>query len=133
MKITSKIAFGGIVAALSVAIMFLSFIPAFTYILPELAGALIVLMVIEFGKGWAFLTYLTVGIVSFFVASDREASILYILFFGFYPILKAVFESKLPRILEWILKFLLFNFSMVASYFVLVFVFNLPMEEMKVF
>ena len=47
-------------------------------------------------------------------------------FFGYYPILKGKLEQLPSRILEYFLKFILFNFSIVSGYLVLFFLFSIP-------
>ncbi len=131
MKQSSKTAICGMIAALSVVIMMLTVIPVMTYAAPAFAGILLMVVVIEINKKWAFGVYVAVSILSLLLAADKEAAVMYVAFFGYYPIIKAVLESKLPRVLEWITKFLIFNVTMVASYFVLIRVFGLSMDDMN--
>ncbi len=119
------------VTALSVIIMMLTVIPVLTYTAPAFAGILLMLIVIEMNKKWAFGVYVAVSVLGLLLATDKEASVMYIAFFGYYPILKAVLEAKLPRAAEYILKFLIFNVSMIVSYFVLIKVFGMPMDDMN--
>lgn len=131
MKQSSKTALGGIIAALSTALMFMTgLIPFLTYALPALAGSLLAVAVIEINKKWAFFIYLSVSILSFFVVPDKEAAMIYTAFFGYYPILKQLLESRASRVVEWILKLLIFNFSAVASYAVIINIFGIPLEEL---
>lgn len=92
---------GGIVSALSLVLMIsVAVIPFLTYALPAAAGMLIVFMVIETDKKWAFGVYAAVAILGVLLVPDKEVAVMYIAFFGYYPILKAVMESKLrPRAL----------------------------------
>lgn len=131
MKQSSKTAICGMIAALSVVIMMLTIIPVMTYTAPAFAGIMLMIVVIEINKKWAFGVYAAVGILSLLLATDKEAAVMYVAFFGYYPVIKAVLESKLPRIAEWIVKFLIFNVTMVASYFVLIGVFGISMEDMN--
>ena len=119
------------IAALSVVIMMLTIIPVMTYAAPAFAGILLMVVVIEINKKWAFGVYAAAGILSLLLVTDKEAAVMYVAFFGYYPIIKAVLESKLPRAVEWIVKFLIFNVTMVASYFVLIKVFGISMEDMN--
>lgn len=129
MRQSSKIALGGIVAALSVVLMMMTFIPSMTFVLPAAAGVLLMLMVIEVNKSWAFMVFVAVSLISVFVVPDRMAAVMYILFFGYYPVLKALMESKLPRVLEVILKFAVFNAAIIAAYYLLTFVMGTPVLE----
>ena len=65
MKQTAKTALGGIVAALSLTVLLaFSFLPFLEYALPAFAGALIMLIVIEINKAWAFGVYLSVSLLA---------------------------------------------------------------------
>ena len=129
---TSKTALGGIVAALSVTLMFLTaVIPTLTYALPAAAGVLLIVMVIDVGKKWAFGVYAAVSILALLLLPDKEAAVMYVFFFGHYPILKAILEEKCRGVLLWVCKFLLFNVSVVAAYLVILYVFQIPFEEME--
>ena len=132
MKKSAKTAIGGIVAALSVVLMFLtSVIPSMTYALPAAAGILLSVIVIEIDKKWAMGVFGAVGLLSILLIADKEAAVMYIMFFGYYPVLKAVLEDKLPVLLSWILKFAVFNASMIVAFLITVYVFNIPFDEME--
>lgn len=131
MKQSSKTAVCGMVTALSVVIMLLTVIPVFTYAAPAFAGILLMIIVIEINKKWAFSVYVAAGILSLLLATDKEAAVMYVAFFGYYPIVKAVIENKFKGIIEWIIKFLIFNITMIAAYFVMIKIFGLSMEDMN--
>lgn len=131
-KNSTRTALGGILASLSVVLMMLtSVIPTLTYALPAMSGVLLVIEVIEVDKKWAAGVYATVSVLSVFLLADKEAATMYVMFFGYYPILKAVIESKCPRWLSWLLKFFLFNLSMTAAFLLVTYVFHIPFEEME--
>lgn len=130
MKQSSKCALGGIVSALSLVLMIsVAVIPFLTYALPAVAGVLIIFIVVEIDKKWAFGVFSTVAILAFLLVPDKEVAMMYIAFFGYYPIIKAVLESKLPVALGWIVKVLLFNVTMVAAYLVLIYVMGIEIDE----
>lgn len=130
MKQSSKCALGGIVSALSLVLMIsVAVIPFLTYALPAVAGVLIVFIVVEIDKKWAFGVFSAVAILAFLLVPDKEVAMMYIAFFGYYPIIKAVLESKLPVALGWIIKVLLFNVTMVAAYLVLIYVMGIEIDE----
>lgn len=116
-------------AALAVIILVPTVIGSFVYALPCMAGMLIMLCVIELDKKWAFGVYTASSIISFLVVSNKEAVLLYILFFGYYPILKSLFESKLCKVLEYLCKLLVFNVSLFLVYFILDKIFGMPLSE----
>ena len=117
MKKSSKISLCGMMCALSVVFMFLTGVfPYATYALPALAGLTLIVLVVETSKKWAFIAYLAISLISLLVAPDRMAALLFILFFGYYPIVKSVLETKCKRVPEWIWKLVLFNAAVVVTY-----------------
>lgn len=132
MKQTSKTALGGIISALSVTLMLLTaVIPFMTYAIPLLSGALLILMVIEINKKWAFFVYAAVSLLSVFVVPDKEAATFYIAFFGYYPIIKSSLEKHLPIVVEWLVKLAVFNAAVTGAYFVSVKLLGIPFEDMQ--
>ena len=134
MKQSSKCAVGGIVAALSLVLMIsVAIIPFMTYALPALAGAFIVFVVIEIDKKWAAGVYAAVAILGIFLVPEKEVAVLYLAFFGYYPILKAVIESKTGTIVGWILKILTFEITMIVSYWLMIKFMGVTIDEMDEF
>ena len=124
-NLSYRVALGGIVAALCVVLLFLTGVfPFATYALPALAGVLLILIVMEIGVKWAWLTYAAVAILALIVTPDMEAKLLFVLFFGYYPIIKAKLEHIRNRVLEWAVKLLLFNASIAAVYGLILYVFS---------
>ena len=112
-----QIAFGGVIAAVSLVIMLITgFIPIGTYACPALAGFLLAAVVIELGAGWAWAVFAAVALASVFFAGDKEAALYYMLFFGFYPILKAKIETISTRWGQRAVKCGVFNLCMVAAF-----------------
>lgn len=129
-----KVALGGVMAALSLAIMLLTgFIPIGTYACPALAGILLIVIVIELGAKWAWAVFAVISILSLFFAGDKEAALYFVLFFGFYPILKAKIETLQKRWPQRILKLAVFNVSMIAAFFLALYVFAVPADEFVIF
>lgn len=127
---SSKTALGGIIAAVSVVLMFLtSIIPTLTYAIPAAAGLLLLIMVIEIDKKWATVVYLSVSILSVLLIADKEAAVMYVAFFGYYPIIKQPIEKYLNKYICWLIKILIFNAAIIASYLLLIYVFNLSMDD----
>ena len=134
MRKSSKTALGGIIAALSLTLMLLStVIPFLTYVLPAMAGIILMIMVIEIGRKWALVAYAAVSILSLLILADKETALMYVAFFGYYPIAKSVIEEKLPAVWEYIVKFLLFNVAVVTAYVLILYVFRLPVGGLDTF
>lgn len=129
MSQSAKTALGGMITALSVVALIPSALEVFVYTLPAFAGMLIMLSVVELDKKWATGIYAAVSLVSLLLVPNKEAAVLYVAFFGYYPILKALLESHVPRALEYVLKFLVFNTAMLAAYWFLINIFGIPFNE----
>lgn len=129
MSNTSKTAIGALMTALSVVILFPTALEIFVYVLPCYAGVITALAVAEMGKKWAAAVYLATSIISLIIVPNKEAVILYIAFFGYYGVIKSILESNLPRVPEYILKFLIFNVSVITACLVIMKVFGLTFNE----
>lgn len=134
MKQSSKCAIGGILSALSLVLMIsVAIIPFLTYALPAVAGTLIVLMVIETDKKWAFGVYAAVAILAMILVPDKEVAVMYLAFFGYYPILKSAVESKLNNALGWIIKIATFLVTIVLSYVLMINLMGVTVDEIEEF
>lgn len=129
---STKVALCGIISSVSVVLMFMTgLVPFLTYTLPAVSGALLAIIVIEINKKWATGAYIAISLLSLLIVADKEAAMFFVAFFGYYPIIKEVIENKLPKVLEWIVKLLLFNVAAVAAYAVIIYVFGIPFDEME--
>lgn len=130
MKNSIKVAFCGVMAALSTVVMFLTgVIPTVTIAFPAVAGCLLIPVVAELGKGWGFGTYAVCAVLSFLLAPDWEAALIYTLFFGYYPVLMPVLEKLPGRVLRWAAKLLLFNAAAVLETALAIWVLGIPWEN----
>ncbi|MFR4142904.1 MAG: hypothetical protein ACLT1K_02405 [[Clostridium] leptum] len=134
MSKSGKIALEGLLTALGVVLMFLTgLIPIGTYALPAIAGVLLIVAVIEIGAKWAWMIYAAVAVLSLLFAADKEAALLFVLFFGYYPVLKTFLERISNKVLSWISKFAVFNVAVVACFFLAVNFLQLPEDSFTVF
>lgn len=130
MSTASKTAIGGMAAALSVVILIPTALDLFVYALPAFAGMITLFCVIELNKKWAFGVFSAAALLSLVVVPNKEAAVLYVTFFGYYPVLKSALEKCRIRAVEYLLKLLCFNVSVVLSYLLLVFVFGISVEQL---
>lgn len=98
--------------------MLASYIPNMTYAVPAIAGVILIAPLIETGKKYAFLCYLVVSIFSLLFA-EPESSVLFILLFGYYPVLKAIIEKLKNIVARYLMKLIVFNASAVAAFYTL--------------
>jgi len=115
MKRNAKLTFSAVMSALAVVIALMAYFPYLTYALPAMAGLCVMAVLIETDKNWAILTYISSAVLLFFLG-EIESKILYISFFGYYPILKAVIEKIRHSAVEWVIKEVIFNAVIIAVY-----------------
>ena len=126
MKKTRYTTISGMVSALSVVIMLLTNImPSMMYVIPIITGAIVFAVNEIIGKKWALGVFFVTSFISFILLTDKEAALNYTLFFGYYPLLKPLYE-KLPKVLSWGVKVLTFNVALVAIGLIVTFIFKLP-------
>ena len=130
MKKTGQIAICSMMAALSMVIMMLTgLIPMAEFALPAIAGILLVPVVTEVGWGAGWLTYGAVSLLSLILAPSKECALYYLLFLGCYPLLKSRLEHCRSRVVEWVLKFLIFNVLAAGIAALAIWVFAFPGYE----
>lgn len=134
MKTSYKVSLGGVVGALSVVLMLLtSLVPFGTYAFPAFAGVLLICVVIELGYSWAFIVYTVVSALSFIFLTDKEAALYYVVFLGFYPIIKGLIEKLRYKTLQYVLKFSVFNVCMVIAFYLSISLLSIPKESFNLF
>ena len=122
-KKSQQVALGGIATALCIVLMFATgMIPFSYYALPALAGLVLIAVREENGLSTALIV---VSLLSVFVVPIKEAALLFIAFFGYYPILQETFRRIRPPVLSWVVRFAIFNAAVVAAYWVIVHVFGI--------
>ena len=86
-----RLAFCSATAALEVVLMMVtSLVRIGAYALPCFAGLLTIAVVIEYECKWAFGVFGVTAVLSFFLSGDKEAVVMFIALFGYYPILKNI-------------------------------------------
>lgn len=117
MRESSKAALGGIIAALSIVIMLITYIsPFLVYTAPQFAGLLLIVIVYEIGYGWAFGTYAAISLLSLFMIADKEAALYFVMFFGYYPLLRDFLIKKIRK--TWIrlpIEVVIFNVTLFCA------------------
>ncbi len=128
-----RLAFCSIISALSGVTMILTgIIPIGTYALPAISGALLLPIIIEVGCKHAFYSYIVTSLLSIILAADKEAVILFILFLGYYPILKFALSKLKFKFLRLIIKFLIFNTTTILSYLIAVNILLIPQDTIVI-
>ncbi len=130
MKPSVKVATCGVFTALSVVLMFFGgTVFVFSYVVPLVLGVLMIMLKKTLGVGSSVSVYVSTSILSFIIVPDKETVLLYVLFFGYYPIIKASLDKIKPKAVSMILKILLFNVSLTVIELLCVYVFGIPFFE----
>lgn len=131
---TLKLAFCGITTALALLFICLGgLIPVMTYAMPALAGVMLIPVVAELGVSWAWPVFAASALLGALLGPDKDAAAIYILFFGYYPIVKAVIERHLHRrSVQLLVKLLLFNAAMAATFAVSVYLLAVPLTAFSI-
>jgi hypothetical protein len=128
MKNTARITFSAIMASLAVVIMLTSYFPYLTYAIPAIAGLCSMVVLIEINYKWAIFSYISSAVLVF-MFGEMESKFLYVFLFGYYPIAKALIEKFGKPVVEWIIKILLFNISILVVYVLFSTVFPINLDE----
>lgn len=108
-KKTRRLAISAILAALGVAILYLgALVEVLDLSVAAIASLLCVLAVLEMGGAWPWLIYCVIAVLSLVLLPSKSAAVIFALFAGYYPILKAYYERLRP-LLSWVLKLVNFN------------------------
>ena len=71
------------------------------------------------GTKWSIGSYITASLILLVMPTDNESKMLFIVFFGYYPIIKAQVEKIKSRVVEYIIKFIVVNSAILVSYNIL--------------
>lgn len=106
----NRVALVGVLTALSLAFLYLSAIsPTARLGVTAIAGVFPAGAVISAGMGAGFFCYGATGILGLLLLPSKGSVVLYLLFFGLWPMLKSLLEHLPNRVLEWVCKLAVFN------------------------
>lgn len=116
---SNHIAKGGIFAALSLILLYLSSVfPTNKLFLLGIASCIIPLSIMLTGARNTIVVYAAISLLSLFIIPSKLISIAYILIFGSYGIVKYFVEKLRNMPLEFVLKLLYFNISSAIIIFI---------------
>ncbi|MCH5316428.1 MAG: hypothetical protein J1E05_00505 [Eubacterium sp.] len=133
-KKSLRVAVCGLAAALSVTLMFIGgVVYIFAYTVPMLLGLISVMIKKSFGTPSAVFVYIAVSLLSLMLVPEKECVMMFVLFFGYYPIIRESFEKIKSKAIRFILKFILFNVSLTVIELICFYIFGIPFFEDGVF
>ena len=133
MKKVKYTALCGMSVALTVVLMATTTIlPVLMYVLPIVTGIIVLFMSLVAGKKYGASVYAASSILLLILITDKESALTYTLFFGYYPLVRDVFQ-RLPKALSWIVKLVVFNICAVLIGVISVYIFGVSGEEYSEF
>ncbi len=106
---TKKLTLSAVLAAMGIVLLSIgSLIEVLDLSMAALASFFCIFAVIEIGKSYSWMIYAVTGILSVVLMPQGMGGWFYILFFGYYPIVKEMIE-RLIKPISFLLKFLVFN------------------------
>ncbi len=116
-SLAKKVAYGGIINLLTlVSLYFASILPTSRLFFFGISTVFLAIIVIEFGVLSAIYTYISISILGLIINYNKLTLIPYIMFFGYYAIIKYYIEKINNLIIEWIIKLMLFNVAIIMMY-----------------
>ena len=117
---TRKITIPALFSALCVVTLYIASIwPAGMFGLVAFASVFVAAAVIEIGLASGIYVFTVSSALGMLILPNRAAAILFVLFFGYYPVVKSIVERKLHVALQWVMKLAVFNASLTVIWFLL--------------
>ncbi len=115
MNTTKKLTISAVCVALGTLFMVLGgMIEVLDMSAAALSSAVVAFVFIELGSPYTWLVWLSTSLLTALMSFARPMWILYLICFGIYPILKGYIE-RLPKLAQWLLKFLFANLAMALA------------------
>ena len=102
-NLTKKLALGGVMAALAVALLYLLGMTAFDLSVLVLCALMTMLVMVECGVKTTWIYAAVTAVLALLLLPSKLYAVQYLLFSAVYPILKMYFE-RLPALFAWMLK-----------------------------
>lgn len=116
---TRRTALGGVLAAGSLAVMWLACVfPTGQLGLTAAAGLFPIGAVIAGGRAAGLLCWAAASVLGLLLLPDKGVALLYLCFLGLYPAVKSRLETGKSRAAEWLGKLIFFNLALSLCWFV---------------
>ena len=113
-------AFSSIMTALTVVCLYGSVVlPTGKIALLAMTSLCVLVTQAECGTKFALIQFLASALIGSLLVPFKSQIVIFILFIGYYPILKSHMERIGKRWLEWLVKILFFNAVLIVAYFAL--------------
>lgn len=129
-----KLAVCAMMSALGVVVLYLgSLVEVMDIAMSALASLFVIFAVIEYGKAAPWCIYGVTGILSAILLPNKLPALMYLLFFGFYPIIKEKTERLRKKPIQWLVKELIFNVCLIILMTLSNFILLIDIRETFVF
>ncbi len=120
---TKKLTVSALLAAMGVALLLIgALLETLDLTMAALTSFLCIFAVIELGGAYPWLIFAVTSVLAIILMPQSMGGWFYLLFFGYYPILKEKFE-KLNKYIAWIIKIALLNVALILSVVLVSFIF----------
>ena len=117
---TKKITLTAAFTALSVVFLYVASISPTGHLgIIAVASLFGIAATVEAGIGGGAAVYIAASAISFFLLPNKNTALIYIVFFGLYPLIKAIAEKQRSRAVEWLIKLAAMNASLAVLIFAL--------------
>ena len=115
---TWQVALGGVLAAGSLAVLWLAcVVPSGQLGVTAVAGLFPVGAVLAAGRGAGLLCWAAASILGLLLLPDKGVALMYLVFLGLYPVVKSRLEQLKSRPAEWAGKLVFFNAALSLLWF----------------
>lgn len=109
-----NLSFGGVLLAVLIIDLYLSnVLPTSRLSLLVISSFIMAVAVIELGKRYLWIFYISASILAILFMPDKVKAIIFVTFFGLYPIIRFYIDKINKIVFETILKFLYFNIFLI--------------------
>ena len=124
LKNSTKLAVCSLSTALGVLMLFLGGITmVLAYAAPMFLGIIMIMLKRTFGTKSAWITFIATSL------TDKECMMMYVIFFGYYPIVREYFTKIKNKAFRIITKLTFFNIMMILCQVILIKIFGIPFLE----
>lgn len=112
-----KVALGGVLGALCIAFLYLAaYLPTSRLFLYGVSSVFCSIILIENGHKWAWAFFAATSALGFMVIPDKLDIVPYLIFFGYYGIIKYYIEGLSLRVIQLVVKGVFFAAALFLGY-----------------
>jgi hypothetical protein len=114
-----QVALGGLFTALSVMLMLIGgFMGVATYLSSVIAGLIVEAVRVNCSRSVATIHWLATGLLTLILCTDKELAAFYLFLLGWYPLVRPMI-AKLPKVLGFVVRFVIFNADVILLVWIL--------------